>query len=286
MQNYSIDVRDIWQSIMTVDKQNDKEKEEKRFHPSYQYTCKEQVIVVSSNGLHFAIFREALIRSSQAFATAFSFEPYQGEREEKVDSCTSTNTDDASHFTKEQIIDIEGNDLVVEWFIILINSTKSICPFTNLEETYQLIQLCNKYEVDENIIKVLEDRMEILTDKSPWRWLIMASKLNDREMGNLALQKMGQSGFLNGDQEDKDSFWNRIEKLDPSWTIPILSMNFSYPVHWIDDGYNRKPSFSANYNNGNDSTQTEQFSHYTTADFLQATSKWTDRCKKFGERKI
>ncbi|WVW81919.1 hypothetical protein I302_103922 [Kwoniella bestiolae CBS 10118] len=247
-----------------------------RFHPRYKFRFPQQVILVASDNLHFAVFKEDLLFSSQVFATAFSFP----QPESHPDS-PNVNFDECYVDALAKAIHIEASEKVSEWFIVILGSTQPICPMSDLEDTVSLIELCEKYEISSSIIKVLKDRMQNLIDNYPWKWLELASKLDDREMGGKALRKMGQEGFLNGDKPitPHSTLWNRLSRLDPKWVIPLMSMAFSLPSDTDFPDFYSSSTAAATFQSGNG--KSTEHCHGKTIKTLRSTQYWIERCDQF-----
>ncbi|WVQ62566.1 uncharacterized protein L199_000708 [Kwoniella botswanensis] len=238
-----------------------------KFHPIYKFSSPQQVILVSAENLHFAVFRETLL-SSQIFATALNIpQPH-------ADLSTSNNEFD-EHYRDAlaKAIYIEASEEVLEMFISILSSAQPIGPISNLEDTFALIELCEKYEISEGVIGVLKDRLQSLMDASPWKWLELASNLDDRQMGGKALEKMGKDCFLNGDRGGNPNvtLWDRLSNLNPTWVVPVMSMAFSLPG-------DAKISASSSIYHGKYQDKNVQA--------LKIAEKWNERCRRFGRGEI
>ncbi|WWC85915.1 uncharacterized protein L201_000785 [Kwoniella dendrophila CBS 6074] len=137
-----------------------------RFHPAFTFKHPDQAVLVSDTGLHFAIFKDALSRSSQVFASAVDI-PQPTDEAQKV-------YDHQLEEALSKAIDMETSDTTLKWFIDIFDTTQPVCSLTTSEETFQLTQICQKWDVNDSALKALKDRLPTLIDFPPWKWLALA----------------------------------------------------------------------------------------------------------------
>ncbi|OCF45193.1 hypothetical protein I317_00996 [Kwoniella heveanensis CBS 569] len=178
-----------------------------------------------------------------------------GERpEDDQNSTISDDEDSGKDSTSEKTntfsetnmppIDLDASEELLVSFLDLISVAIPVAPHSGLEETYDLLNLCEKYLCCQRVIKPVQTEMETKISSSPWEVLTFASNRDDVMLAREALRHMDMDDFcdtkflecLDPDDEDRISrhpdstFWGRIRSLQPTWQAELLYITFNEPA--------------------------------------------------------
>ncbi|WVW81929.1 hypothetical protein I302_103932 [Kwoniella bestiolae CBS 10118] len=127
-----------------------------------------------------------LVRSSTFFASLFDLPP------------PSSNT---SSYPKDLLglidpIDLDYHSDVIDLFLNLVNVSKPPIPSCAFRQTLDLLELCDKYDVDKNIESLVRDRLLMQIEDCQWQLLIWSGKRHDIPMAREALRRMSPQSFM------------------------------------------------------------------------------------------
>ncbi|WVQ62555.1 uncharacterized protein L199_000697 [Kwoniella botswanensis] len=163
-----------------------------------------------------------LARSSTFFAGLFDLPPP-----------TSTHTSYPKNLLSlVEPIEVEFFAEVIDLFLNLINVSKPSIPSSAFPQTLDLLELCDRYDVNENIQGLVRDRLLMQTEDRQWQLLIWSGKRNDIHMAREALRRMSPHSFIARTTYESSRegvfvpLWYALGKLPQSWQLEILRLAF------------------------------------------------------------
>ncbi|KAK6905347.1 hypothetical protein I204_05297 [Kwoniella mangroviensis CBS 8886] len=129
-------------------------------------------------------------------------------------------------------IEMEFFAEVIDLFLNLINVSKPSIPSSAFPQTMDLLELCDKYDVNENIQGLVRDRLLMQIGDRQWQLLIWSGKRNDIHMAGEALPRMTPHSFIASttyESPRKGLFvplWYALGKLPQSWQLEIIRLAF------------------------------------------------------------
>ncbi|WVW81951.1 hypothetical protein I302_103954 [Kwoniella bestiolae CBS 10118] len=193
-----------------------------QIHPFHNAEDGPLVILVSNDGRAFTVDLKTLAKSSSFFENMLEL-PIK----------TSDINDPPSRLSdSSRSLDIDADELVLEYFVNIVKASQPHIPITNLEQAMELLALCRKYGVRESSTSKIRDHSLNLGKTQPWEFLRLASFArdpNDNDLCRIALGYLSWNQFLMGDKGNKTSFWERIESLSPTWRTYLLENTLGDP---------------------------------------------------------
>ncbi|WWD09056.1 hypothetical protein V865_007176 [Kwoniella europaea PYCC6329] len=163
-----------------------------------------------------------LARSSSFFAGLFDLPP-------PISGQASSHKDLLSLLDP---VEVDFSAEVIDLFLNLINVSKPSIPSSAFPQTLDLLELCDKYDVNENIQGLVRDRLLMQVEDRQWQLLIWSGKRNDILMAREALRRMPPHSFIANTTYESSRkgvlmpLWHALGKLPQSWQLEILRLAF------------------------------------------------------------
>ncbi|WWC99332.1 hypothetical protein V866_006233 [Kwoniella sp. B9012] len=140
------------------------------------------------------------------------------------------NSDSTGHSEvrrKENVIDMDVDSKLAGYFLAFLGADIPLLPPTSFADTCKLLHLCDQFEASDEHVNLVRERLSGESKGKLWELLVFASKINDKNLGLMALKKMNLESFSHGrEPEDKYDglFVNRMSDLSPAWQGKLFSL--------------------------------------------------------------
>nr|XP_019048858.1 hypothetical protein I302_02637 [Kwoniella bestiolae CBS 10118]OCF27788.1 hypothetical protein I302_02637 [Kwoniella bestiolae CBS 10118] len=181
------------------------------FHPSFTAG---DIVIVANDKAHFAAKCERLARGK------YITDPLRPVRR-NADKHGRWTGEDISHselMRRGNTFEIDADSTLTGYFLAFLGADIPLLPPTSFADTAKLLHLCDRFECTEEHVGLVRERLEGESVGKLWRLLALASKLDDRKLGVMALKRMTLESFSRGrEPEDKYDGVFVIRMSELSW---------------------------------------------------------------------
>ncbi|OCF59521.1 hypothetical protein L486_02188 [Kwoniella mangroviensis CBS 10435] len=99
---------------------------------------------------------------------------------------------------KENIINMEVDSKLTGYFLAFLGADIPLLPPTSFADTCKLLRLCDQFEATNEHVNLVRERLVGESKGKLWELLAFASKMDDRNLGLMALKEMNLESFSHG----------------------------------------------------------------------------------------